>query len=89
MGWHGHPSEPAVQGPVVPVAVVPAGISHFPETQMPLAQSGPVLQLVFGSSPVVSQRPPVHLPLWQSLACVHNEPLGAAPPLELPESAPP
>jgi hypothetical protein len=55
----------------------------------PLAQSGPVVQLVFGSGFVVSQRPPVHLPLWQSLASVQKVPPGAAPPVEVPASEPP
>jgi hypothetical protein len=41
---------------------------------MPLAQSGPVVQLVFGNDPEDSQSPPVHLPLRQSLACEHAEP---------------
>jgi hypothetical protein len=31
------------------VPEAPAGIWHFPETQTPLAQSGPVEQVVFGS----------------------------------------
>jgi hypothetical protein len=60
--------------------VVPSGIWHAPETQIPLAQSGPVTQLVFGRVAVVSQSPPVHLPLWQSLAWVHGEPPSEGPP---------
>jgi hypothetical protein len=68
MGWHEHPNDPAVHpaGSTEPEA--PAGIWHFPETQIPLAQSGPVEQVVFGSIPVGSQSFPLHLPLWQSLA---------------------
>ena len=58
----------------------PARIWHFPETQTPLAQSGPVEHVVFGNIPVGSQSFPVHLPLWQSLAAVHGEPAGDAPP---------
>ena len=79
-GWHEHPSDPGAQvvGSIVPEA--PAGIWHFPELQIPLAQSGPVEQVVFGSIPVGSQSPPVHLPLWQSLACVQCEPAPEAPP---------
>jgi hypothetical protein len=52
IGWHEHPSDPVVHpvGSTVPVA--PAGIWHFPETQTPLAQSGPVEQVVFGSGTV-------------------------------------
>ena len=84
IGWHEHPSDPAAQpvGSTVPKA--PAGIWHFPETQTPLAQSGPVEQVVFGSVPVGKQSPPVHVPLWQSLALVHAEPAGEAPPVPEP-----
>ncbi|MFI5307301.1 MAG: hypothetical protein ACHQ53_08115 [Polyangiales bacterium] len=52
----------------------PVGILHVPELQIPLAQSGPVEQVVFGSITVGMQSPPVHLPLWQSFAMVHDEP---------------
>jgi hypothetical protein len=83
IGWHAHPSDPAPQvvGSTAPEA--PAGIWHFPETQTPLAQSGPVAQVVFGSITLGSQSPPVHLPLWQSVPWVHAEPAWA------PELAPP
>src|SRR5690242_873137 len=74
IGWHAHPSDPATQSVGSTEPEAPAGIWHFPELQTPLAQSGPVEQLVFGSIPVGSQSPPVHLPLWQSLACIHDEP---------------
>jgi hypothetical protein len=74
IGWHEHPSDPATQSVGSTEPEAPAGIWHFPEMQTPLAQSGPVEQVVFGSIPVGSQSPPVHLPLWQSLAMVHDEP---------------
>jgi hypothetical protein len=61
----------------------PAGITHIPDLQTPLAQSGPVAQVVFGSITVGMQYPPVHLPLWQSLAWVQCEPAGE-PELALP-----
>ena len=61
----------------------PGGIWHFPEMQIPLAQSAPVEQVVFGSITVGMQYPPVHLPLWQSLAWAQCEPAGE------PELAPP
>jgi hypothetical protein len=70
----------------------PAGITHIPDLQTPLAQSGPVVQVVFGSGTVGMQYPPVHLPLWQSLAWAQCEPaVGSeiAPPLEPPEVEPP
>lgn len=54
---------------------------------MPLAQSGPVVQLVFGSDPPDSQSPPVHLPLRQSLAWEHAEP-GSEPVGDCPEAPP-
>ncbi len=60
--------------------MAPAGIWHVPETQIPLAQSGPVAQVVLGSIPVGSQSPPVHLPLWQSFAAMHDEPAAERPP---------
>jgi hypothetical protein len=88
IGWHAHPSDPAAQSVGSTEPEAPAGIWHFPEVQTPLAQSGPVEQVVFGSIPVGMQSPPVHVPLWQSLAWVHAEPaevpLGLDPPLELP-----
>ena len=49
IGWHVHPSDPAVHSVWSTVPEAPAGIWHFPETQTPLAQSGPVEQVVFGS----------------------------------------
>ena len=61
----------------------PGGITHFPLLQTPLAQSAPVMQVVFGS-PGGMQYPPVHVPLWQSLAWVQCEPAGK-PVLEPPE----
>jgi hypothetical protein len=70
----------------------PAGIWHVPETQIPLAQSGPVEQIVFGSVPGGGmQSPPSQMPLSQSLAWVHGEPAGAPPLDELvpPELTPP
>ena len=60
----------------------PGGIWHFPELQIPLAQSAPVMQVVFGR-PGGMQSPPVHVPLWQSLAWLQCEPAGE------PEIAPP
>jgi hypothetical protein len=59
---------------IVPEA--PAGITHAPDLQTPLAQSGPVSQVVFGSGTDGMQSPPLHCQLWQSLACVHDEPAG-------------
>jgi hypothetical protein len=71
---------------IVPEA--PSGITHVPDSHTPLAQSGPVSQLVFGSGTDGMQSPPLHWPLWQSLACVQDEPARApgAPP-ELPPAA--
>ena len=54
----------------------PAGITHIPDLQTPLAQSGPVSQVVFGSGTLGWQSPPLHVPLWQSLASVQDEPAG-------------
>ena len=85
IGWQEHPSDPGAQSVGSTPPDAPAGIWHFPEMQIPLAQSGPVVQVVFGSIPVGSQSPPVHFPLWQSLAWVHDEPAWEAPP----ELAPP
>jgi hypothetical protein len=45
-----------------------------------------VLQLVFGKDPEDSQRPLVHLPLRQSLACEHAEP--GSEPVGDPEAPP-
>jgi hypothetical protein len=59
---------------------------HAPALQTPLAQSGPVLQVVFGSSTLGMQSPPSHLPLWQSLASEQDEPAGE--PGITPEPAP-
>jgi hypothetical protein len=59
--------------------------------QTPLAQSAPVMQVVFGR-PGGMQNPPVHVPLWQSLACVQCEPAGdpvLAPPVPPVEVEPP
>ena len=50
------------------------GISHWPPRQMPLAQSAPTEQLVFGSIPPDSQTPFVHLVLAHSLLCEQDEP---------------
>ncbi|HEX7450668.1 MAG TPA: hypothetical protein VF294_00205, partial [Polyangiaceae bacterium] len=61
----------------------PAGMTQVPELQTPLAQSGPVLQVVLGSSAVGMQSPPVQVPLWQSLAWLQDEPAGT-PELEPP-----
>ena len=74
IGWHEHPSDPFAQSVGSTEPEAPAGIWHVPEVQIPLAQSGPVEQVVFGSIPVGSQSDPVHLPLWQSFAWVHAEP---------------
>jgi hypothetical protein len=82
-GWHEHPNDPAEQAVTSTVPEAPAGISHVPDVQTPLAQSDPVEQTVFGSVWVGMQSPPVHLPLWQSLAWVQAEPAGE------PELAPP
>ena len=68
MGWHEHPSEPTAQSVGSTPPEAPAGITHIPDLQTPLAQSGPVAQVVFGSGTVGMQYPPVHLALWQSLA---------------------
>jgi hypothetical protein len=77
MGWHEHPSEPAIQSVISTEPEAPAGITHAPELQTPLAQSGPVSQVVFGSGTDGIQSPPLHSPLRQSLGCVHGEPAGA------------
>jgi len=85
MGWHMHPSEPGMQSVISTVPEAPAGITHIPDLQTPLAQSGPVLQVVFGSSTVGMQSLPVHVPLWHSLAWLHGVPAGApelGPPFE-------
>jgi hypothetical protein len=94
--WHWHPRAPALHEPppAPPEPVDPGGTSHFPELQIPLAQSEPVLQLVFGSGPFDSQSPPVHLPLVHSLAWLQGEPgrepVGDEPPDgELPVEEPP
>src|SRR5882724_10829485 len=86
IGWHMHPSDPAMHSVVSTEPEAPAGITHAPALQTPLAQSGPVLQVVFGSSTVGMQSPPSHLPLWQSLAWVQDEPAGE--PGITPEPAP-
>lgn len=76
MGWHEHPSDPAMHSVVSTEPEAPAGITHAPDSQTPLAQSGPVSQLVFGSGTDGMQSPPLHWPLRQSLACVQDEPAG-------------
>jgi len=76
MGWHLHPSEPAMHSVVSTVPEAPSGITHAPASQIPLAQSGPVSQLVFGSGTDGMQSPPLHSPLWQSLAWVQDAPAG-------------
>src|SRR3954463_3764483 len=63
IGWHEHPSDPGAQSVGSTEPEAPAGITHIPDLQTPLAQSGPVEQVVFGSVPVGMQSPPVHLPL--------------------------
>jgi hypothetical protein len=68
IGWHIHPSDPAVHSVVSTVPEAPAGITQAPALQTPLAQSGPVMQVEFGSGTLGMQSPPVHVPLWQSLA---------------------
>jgi hypothetical protein len=78
IGWHAHPSDPAAQSVGSTEPEAPAGTWHFPASQTPLAQSGPVEQVVFGNIAVGSHSPPVHLPLWQSLALVHDEPADEA-----------
>jgi hypothetical protein len=47
---------------------------------MPLAQSAPVEQFVFGSTPPDSHTPFVHLPLRHALASEHDAP-GCEPPV--------
>jgi hypothetical protein len=76
IGWHMHPRFPAAHSVVSTMPEAPAGIWHIPDLQTPLAQSGPVMHVVFGSGTVGKQYPPVHLPLWQSLACAQCEPAG-------------
>ena len=76
--WHEHPSDPFAQSVGSTPPEAPGGIWHIPDLQIPLAQSGPVEQVVFGSIPIGSQSPPVHLPLWQSFALVHDEPAEGA-----------
>jgi len=83
IGWHEQPSEPAIQSVMSTAPEAPAGMTHVPDLQTPLAQSGPVLQVVLGSSAVGMQSPPVQAPLWQSLAWLQDEPAGT-PELEPP-----
>ena len=83
IGWHGQPSAPGIQSAVSTAPEAPAGMTHVPESQTPLAQSGPVLQVVLGSAAVGMQRPPVQVPLWQSRAWLQDEPAGM-PELEAP-----
>ena len=87
-GWHIHPSAPAVHSFVSTVPEAPAGITHAPFLQTPLAQSGPVLQVVFGSGTLGMHSPPSHLPLSQSLGCMHCEPAGEPVLASPPELAP-
>jgi hypothetical protein len=63
MGWHEHPSEPAIHSVVSTVPEAPAGITQAPAWQTPLAQSGPVSHEVFGSGTDGMQSPPLHCPL--------------------------
>jgi len=87
IGWHIHPSDPAVHSVVSTMPEAPSGIWHIPFLQTPLAQSGPVMHEVFGRGTVGMQYQPVHLALWQSLAWVQCEPAGEpvlAPPPEPP-----
>ena len=63
IGWHVHPSDPGTHSVVSTMPEAPAGITHIPDLQTPLAQSGPVAQVVFGSGTVGVQYPPVHLAL--------------------------
>src|SRR5690348_16192821 len=72
MGWQEHPSDPGMQSVISIVPEAPSGITHAPDSQTPLAQSGPVSQVVFGSGTDGMQSPPLHCPLRQSLACVHT-----------------
>jgi hypothetical protein len=81
------PSDPAVHSDVSIVPEAPAGITHLPDLQTPLAQSGPVLQVVFGSGTLGMQSPPWQSPLWQSLPSLQREPAGE--PGITPEPAPP
>jgi hypothetical protein len=85
IGWHEHPSDPAAQSVGSTMPEAPGGIWHFPALQIPLAQSAPVMQVVF-CRPGGMQSPPVHVPLWQSLAWVQCEPAGEP---EVPPPAPP
>jgi hypothetical protein len=48
IGWHMHPSAPAAHSVISTMPEAPAGITHIPDLQTPLAQSGPVAQVVFG-----------------------------------------
>jgi hypothetical protein len=88
IGWHEHPSDPAVHVVVSTAPEAPAGITQAPDLQTPLAQSGPVMQVVFGSGTLGMQSPLVHVPLWQSLAWAQDEP-ARTPGLEPPELEPP
>jgi hypothetical protein len=57
------PSDPAMHSVVSTVPEAPSGITHMPASQTPLAQSGPVSQLLFGSGSDGMQGPPLHTPL--------------------------
>ena len=82
-GWHLHPSDPGAQSVISTEPEAPSGITHIPFSQTPLAQSGAVSQVVFGSGTLGMQSPPSHLPLSQSLASAQREPAGE-PELTLP-----
>jgi hypothetical protein len=88
IGWHEHPSDPGMHSVVSTVPEAPAGITQAPAVQTPLAQSGPALQVVFGSGTLGMHSPPVHVPLWQSLAWAQDEP-ARTPVLAPPELEPP
>src|SRR5438045_2224690 len=76
MGWHMQPSEPGMQSVISTAPEAPSGITHIPDLQTPLAQSGPVSQVVLGSCTVGMQSLPVHVPLWHSLAWLQGVPAG-------------
>jgi hypothetical protein len=86
------PSEPGIQSVISTAPEAPSGITHFPDLQTPLAQSGPVSQLVFGSCTVGMQSLPVHVPLWHSRAWLQGVPAGEpelGPPFEVEPALPP
>jgi hypothetical protein len=90
IGWHMHPSDPGIHSVVSTMPEAPAGIWHIPFLQTPLAQSGPVMHVEFGSGTLGKQYPPVQVPLWQSLGWAQCDPAGEPetivppePPLEV------